>query len=149
MKAKDETGEWKWNNVQSSLHCISSILHVHDIENPSRSLIPLRASYHPVAQTKMEDWVRTPESEAVIKWCNPQRNKTIWRSRGPLRAGDLVFTSQALWIGLDNPSARFTLPPVRVGNCGYLRINLVGHARHSPLSSHILGVPPWRVHGPS
>lgn len=60
-------------SAQSSTHMLGfSILCLHVIDYLSGPMIPLWASYYPVAQTKVEGWLRRPYTEPVTRRSDPQ-----------------------------------------------------------------------------
>lgn len=78
---------------------------------PSGSVIPLWASYCPVARIEVEGWLGGPNPYSSSNWPNLQGDKTIWESRNPLGADDWLLSSYVVWVERNNLGARCTHSP--------------------------------------
>lgn len=73
--SEQETGREK--DVQSTTHVSPSTLHLHAIDNPSWSIIPLGVWYYLIAQTGLEGWFRGPSPELLTEQPKSQGCRTI------------------------------------------------------------------------
>lgn len=80
--------------VKKKKHCAQLTTHdssvgpqFHIVDHPQRSMVSLRAWYHPAARTKVVN-LGGLYREPLIKWPNLQRSRTIPGSRSLLGAND-------------------------------------------------------------